>query len=77
MWLHISVIHSFLLLSSIPVHESTTICLSTYLLMYIWVVHMLELIGIKSAANILVQAFCEQIIFIALGKIRKNGIARS
>lgn len=53
-----------------------TICLSVYLLIYIWVVPMFELIEIKSTMNILVQVFCGYIIFISLGKIPKNIIAR-
>lgn len=66
--------YSFLLLGSIPIYGHTTVCLSIYRLMYIWVVHMLELVGIKYAMNILLQAFCGHINFIPLGKIPENVI---
>lgn len=69
------IVNSFLLLlSNIPVYDYTTICLSIFLL--IWV-HVLQLIGVKSAMNIFVQAFFRPVIFISFGKISKNEIARS
>lgn len=56
-------------------YDYITIFLSIYLLKNTWVVHMLELIGIQTDVNIIVQAFYGYIIFISVGKMSNNGIA--
>lgn len=44
---HASVLHSFLWLADVPLYGYTTVCLSIYLLMNIWVIADLGLLGTK------------------------------
>lgn len=55
--MHVSVIHSFLLSSSIPWYEYTIINLPIHLLIYVCIVGYFLAISIKADINILVQVF--------------------
>lgn len=67
MLFHILKVYSFLSLSSIPFLRVTVVCLSI-LLMEFGAVYSFMLLFQRAAENILLQAFCEHMFLLPLGK---------
>lgn len=75
-WWYVSVIYSFLLLSSISSYGWSKICLSRHLLVSIWVLFRFSL-WCKASGKIYKQSFRWTYAFISLGELPRSGISMS
>ena len=64
----VSIVHSYLLLSSTTLYRHTAVCLSPQLLMDIWIVSSFRLLQIKFLWTFLCRSFCKQVLSFLLGK---------